>query len=67
VEVTEVGRNHKLDFLVHKPYGIVENAVHTFRRQVGSDLIRVSSDRVTLAPPASGITAARETVPLDDR
>jgi hypothetical protein len=59
VDVTEVGRNQKLDFLVHKSYRIVKNAVHTFRRQVGSDLIRVSSDRVTLAPYASGITAAR--------
>jgi transposase InsO family protein len=65
VEVTEVGRSHKLDSLVHGPYRIVENDGHTFRLQVGSDVIRVSSDRVTPAPPASAITPARETAPPD--
>jgi hypothetical protein len=38
LDVTEFGRIHKLDSLVHGPYRIVENAGHTFRLQVGSDI-----------------------------
>jgi Chromo (CHRromatin Organisation MOdifier) domain len=53
VEVTEVGRSHKMDSLVHGPYRVVENAGHTFRLQMGLDVIRISSDRVTPAPPNS--------------
>jgi hypothetical protein len=30
VEVTEVGRSHKLDSLVHGPYRVIENAELTF-------------------------------------
>jgi hypothetical protein len=63
VEVTEVGRSHKLDSLVHGAYRIVENAGHTFRLQVGSDIIRVSSHRVTPAPPSSLNTPPRENAP----
>jgi Chromo (CHRromatin Organisation MOdifier) domain len=60
VEFTEVGQSHKLDSLVHEPYRIVKNAGHTFRLQVGLDIIRVSSDRVTPAPPASVNTNHKE-------
>jgi hypothetical protein len=35
VEVTEVNRSYKLDFLVHRPYSIVEKSGLTFRLQVG--------------------------------
>ena len=31
VEVTDVGRNHKLESLVQGPYRVVENAGNTFR------------------------------------
>jgi Integrase core domain len=51
LEVTEVGRSHKLDSLVHGPYGVIENAEHTFRLQMGPDIVRISSDRITEAPP----------------
>jgi RNase H-like domain found in reverse transcriptase/Reverse transcriptase (RNA-dependent DNA polymerase)/Integrase zinc binding domain/Integrase core domain/Chromo (CHRromatin Organisation MOdifier) domain len=57
VETTEVGRSHKLDSLVHGPYEVVENAGHTLRLLVGSDIVRVSSDRVTPAPPLPGPSA----------
>jgi transposase InsO family protein len=50
VEVTEVGRNHKLESLVQGPYQVLENAGTTFRLRIGGDDIRVSSDRVTPAP-----------------
>jgi hypothetical protein len=51
VEITEVGRSHKLDSLVHGPYRVIENAEHTFRLQMGPDIVRISSDRITAAPP----------------
>jgi hypothetical protein len=50
VEVTDVGRNHKLESLVQGPYQVLENAGTTFRLRIGGDDIRVSSDRVTPAP-----------------
>jgi hypothetical protein len=50
VEVTDVGRNHKLESLVQGPYEVVENAGETFRLRIGEETIRVSSDRVTKAP-----------------
>jgi hypothetical protein len=50
VEVTEVGRNHKLKYLVQGPYLVLENADATFRLRVGAEDVRVSSDRVTPAP-----------------
>jgi Chromo (CHRromatin Organisation MOdifier) domain len=39
-----------LDSLVHGPYEIVENDSHTFRLRMGSDVVRISSDRITSAP-----------------
>ena len=56
VEVKEGGRSHKLDPLVHGPYKVVENDGHTFRLQMGPDTVRVSSDRITPAPPPTGAT-----------
>jgi transposase InsO family protein len=50
VEVTDVGRNHKLESLKQGPYKVLENAGTTFRLRIGGDDIRVSSDRVTPAP-----------------
>jgi hypothetical protein len=50
VEVTETGRNHKLESLVQGPYEVVENAGTTFRLRIGDETVRVSSDRVTPAP-----------------
>ena len=50
VEVTDVGRNHKLESLVQGPYRVVENAGNTFRLRIGEETVRVSSDRVTPAP-----------------
>jgi Chromo (CHRromatin Organisation MOdifier) domain len=67
VEVNEAGRSHKLDSLVHGPYRVVENAGHTLRLQVGPDVVRVSSDRVTPAPPISRNAAVEdETTPTVD-
>jgi hypothetical protein len=53
VEVTDVGRSHKLDSLVQGPYRVVENAGTTFRLKIGGETVRVSSDRVTRAPSRS--------------
>jgi hypothetical protein len=50
VEVTDVGRNHKLESLVQGPYRVVENAGTTLRLSIGDEVVRVSSDRVTRAP-----------------
>jgi hypothetical protein len=50
VEVTEVGRNHKLESLVQGPYRVLENAGANFRLRIGAEDVRVSSDRVTTAP-----------------
>jgi transposase InsO family protein len=50
VEVTEQGRNSKLESLVQGPYRVVENAGTTLRLQIGEETVRVSSDRVTPAP-----------------
>jgi hypothetical protein len=49
-EVPETGRCHKLYSLVHGPYEVVENDSHTFRLRMGSDVVRISSDRITPAP-----------------
>jgi Chromo (CHRromatin Organisation MOdifier) domain len=49
-EVPETGRSHNLDSLVHGPYEVVENDSHTFRLRMGSDVVRISSDRITPAP-----------------
>jgi hypothetical protein len=49
-EVTEVGRNHKLESLVRGPYRALENADATFRLRIVAEDVRVSSDRVTPAP-----------------
>jgi hypothetical protein len=49
-EVPETGRSHKLDSLVHGPYEVTENDSHTFRLRMGSDVVRISSDRITKAP-----------------
>jgi hypothetical protein len=49
-EVTEVGRNHKLESMVQGPYRMLENAGATFRLRIGAEYVRVSSDRVTPAP-----------------
>jgi hypothetical protein len=53
VEVTDVGRNHKLESLVQGPYRVVENAGTTIRLSIGDEFVRVSSDRVTRAPPST--------------
>jgi hypothetical protein len=50
VEVTDVGRNHKLESLVQGPYQVVENTGHTLRLRIGEETVLVSSDRVTPAP-----------------
>ena len=50
VEVTDTGRNHKLESLVQGPYEVIENAGTTFRLRIGDETVRVSSDRVTPAP-----------------
>jgi Chromo (CHRromatin Organisation MOdifier) domain len=50
VEITETGRNHKLESLVQGPYEVLENAGETFRLRIGGETVRVSSDRVTPAP-----------------
>jgi hypothetical protein len=50
VEVTDIGRNHKLESLVQGPYDVIENAKQTFRLRIGEEIIRVSSVRVTRAP-----------------
>jgi hypothetical protein len=56
VEVTEMGRNSKLESLVEGPYIVVENAGTTLRLQIGDEVVRVSSDRVTPAPRPTTIT-----------
>jgi hypothetical protein len=50
VEITDVGRNHKLESLVQGPYRVTENAGTTLRLCIGDETVRVSSDRVTRAP-----------------
>lgn len=66
VEVTETGRNHKLESLVQGPYRVVENAGTTFRLQIGDEVVRVSSDRVTRAPsPVNPDTEPRSPVSLE--
>jgi hypothetical protein len=49
MEVTDIGRNHKLESLVQGPYEVIENAGETFRLRIGKETVRVSSDRVTRA------------------
>jgi Integrase core domain/Chromo (CHRromatin Organisation MOdifier) domain len=69
VEVTEVGRNHKLESLVQGPYRVLDNAGTTFRLRIGAEDVRVSSDRVTpaprreLSPSPEGIPISSEPVP----
>jgi hypothetical protein len=50
VEVTDVGRNHKLESLVQGPYRVMENCGTNLRLSIGDEVVRVSSDRVTRAP-----------------
>jgi hypothetical protein len=50
VEVTDIGRKHKLESLELGPYEVIENAGETVRLHIGEETIRVSSDRVTRAP-----------------
>jgi hypothetical protein len=50
MEVPEVGRTHKLYPLVHGSYRVIENAGNTFRLQIGPDVVRASSDRISRAP-----------------
>jgi hypothetical protein len=50
VEVTDVGRDHKLESLVKGPCDVIESAGETFRLRICEETIRVSSDRVTKAP-----------------
>jgi hypothetical protein len=42
LEVTEIGRNHKLELLGQGPYRVVENAGTAFRLQIGDEVGRVS-------------------------
>jgi hypothetical protein len=53
VEISDIGRNHKLKYLVHGPYRVVKNAGTTLRLCIGDETVRVSSDRVTRAPTRS--------------
>jgi Chromo (CHRromatin Organisation MOdifier) domain len=39
-----------LESLVQGPYRVVENAGTTFRLQIGDEVVRISSDRITRAP-----------------
>jgi hypothetical protein len=39
-----------LDSLVHGPYEVVENDSHSFRLRMGSDVVRITSDRIMPAP-----------------
>jgi hypothetical protein len=48
VEIPEVGYSHALDRSC--PYRVIENAGHSMRLQIGPDPVRVSLDRVTIAP-----------------
>jgi hypothetical protein len=50
VEIIDVGRNHKLESLVQRPYRVIENAGTTLRLCIGDETVRLSSDRVTRAP-----------------
>jgi hypothetical protein len=49
-ELPETGRSHKLDSLFQGPYEVVENDSHTFRLRMGSDVVRISSNRIAPAP-----------------
>jgi hypothetical protein len=50
-ETHELGVNTKLIDQSDGPYQVVANDEHTLLLRVGMDLIRVSSDRITSAPP----------------
>jgi hypothetical protein len=50
VEVTEGGRNHKLEYLVQGLYRVLENAGATFWFLTVAEDVRVSSDRVKPVP-----------------
>jgi hypothetical protein len=50
LEVTDVGRNHKLESIVQGLYQVVENAGQTLRLRIEEETVRVSSDRVKPAP-----------------
>jgi hypothetical protein len=41
VEITDVGRNHKLESLVQGPYRVVENAGTTLRLCIGDETVRM--------------------------
>ena len=54
-ETHELGVNPKLIDQSDGPYQVVANDKNTLLLRVGTDLIRVSSDRITSAPsPPSG-------------
>jgi hypothetical protein len=67
VEITDVGRNHKLESLVQGPYRVVENAGTTIRLCIGDETVRVSSDRVTRAPtrPTPPVPTSTPETPSD--
>ena len=50
MEITDVGRNYKLESLVQGLYRVLENAVNTFRLKIGEETVRISSYRVTRTP-----------------
>jgi Chromo (CHRromatin Organisation MOdifier) domain len=64
VEVTDVGRNHKLESFVQGPYRVMENAGSTFRLKIGEETVRISSDRVTRAPSRSDPPADEDGSPV---
>jgi hypothetical protein len=39
VEITDVGRNHKLESLVQGPYRVVENAGTSLRFRIGEETV----------------------------
>jgi Chromo (CHRromatin Organisation MOdifier) domain len=67
VEITDVGRNHKLESLVQGLYRVAENAGTTLRLYIGDETVRVSSDRVTRAPkrPTPSIPTLAPEIPSD--
>jgi hypothetical protein len=67
VEVTDVGRNHKLESIVQGPYRVVENAGNNFRLKIGEETARISSDLVTRAPSKNNPPADEDDSPVGIR
>jgi Chromo (CHRromatin Organisation MOdifier) domain len=67
VEITDVGRNQKLESFVQRSYRVVENVGKTLRLCIGDETVRVSSGRVTRAPtrPTPSIPTLTPEIPSD--